>query len=89
MGTNPNWIADQGYKRIARLLCGRCWAWLIGTAGSVRLPSCNPRQADTRPFGTPNRPVSVPHMRRCAGEALAGWNDERSCEEEAHWPIVP
>lgn len=65
---------------VTRLFCARLRARLVGTAGPVHFPRSDAREADARPFGTPNGTVAIPDMSWRAGECFAGRDDQGRCE---------
>ena len=72
--------SDQTHERSPLFNRRGVGAWLIGVAGSVDLACCYACQTDARPFGAPDRAISVPHGNRCAAEARPGRNN--CCSEK-------
>lgn len=61
---------------------------MIGSAAAVQFARCNSRDTDARAFGAPDRTISIPHMRRSAGEGLAVGNNSCSKKQEAHYRAI-
>lgn len=64
--------AQEQNEAIPSLYSGGSRAGMAEAAASVHLPRRDAGEADPRPFRTPDRPVSVPDMRRGAGKGQAG-----------------
>ena len=62
---------DQVDQSIARIFCRCSRTRVAQPASAVHLARCDPRQANTRSFGAPDRPIAVPHAGRRACESRA------------------
>lgn len=53
---------------------------MTGVASSIHLARGDAVQADTRTFGTPDRAVCIPNLKRCAGKVLSVCDDGNHAE---------
>lgn len=63
---------EQPHEPIARLCPAHVRAGMISAAAAVHLSSGHAGDPDPRSFGTPDRPVAVPHGCWRASEGLSG-----------------
>lgn len=80
----PACAAHQLDERIARLNRRGIGAGLIGPAGAVHFPRSDAGNPKVRTFRAPDRTVTIPDVRRCAGECLSGGDDRGGKQGEYH-----
>jgi hypothetical protein len=83
---DANALADQPDEGITGLDRRGRRTGMSATAAAIHLPGRNPGQTNTRPFGTPDRAVAIPHPGGRAGEGLAhGLSRGRGKEEQGKY----
>jgi hypothetical protein len=84
-GQGPSRSPEELHKAIACDKAVQSWTWVAAAASSVELPSADARNSDLRPFGAPDRPVTIPDRNWRAGECCAGSQHLcSSCDDHRH-----